>query len=50
MLAHILRVDPVTARSHGILLVEIGVGIAVSAVMVLLYYILSSVGRMDEGL
>jgi multicomponent Na+:H+ antiporter subunit B len=49
-LAGILGVDPVTARSHGILIIEIGVGIAVSAVMVILYYLLSSSGRIDEGL
>jgi multicomponent Na+:H+ antiporter subunit B len=49
-LAHILGVDPVTARSHGILMVEIGVGIVVMAVMVVLYYILASAGKHDEGL
>ncbi len=49
-LAGILGVDPVMARSHGILIVEIGVGLAVMAVMVMLYYNLSSAGRHDEGL
>ena len=49
-LADLLMVDKVMARSYGILIVEIGVGMAVTAVMVSLYYILSSVGRMDEGL
>ena len=49
-LANILGVDPVTARSHGILMVEIGVGMAVMAVMVVLYYNLASAGRQDEGL
>jgi multicomponent Na+:H+ antiporter subunit B len=49
-LAGLLGVDPVTARSHGILIVEIGVGIAVMAVMVTLYYNLASAGRHDEGL
>ena len=49
-LAAFLGVDPVTARSHGILIVEIGVAIAVTAVMVWVYYILSSAGRQDEGL
>jgi multicomponent Na+:H+ antiporter subunit B len=49
-LAGILGVDPVTARSHGILIVEVGVGIAVSSVMVLLYYMLASVGKLEEGL
>ena len=49
-LASLLGVDPVTARSHGILIVEIGVGIAVTTVMVWIYYNLSSAGRQDEGL
>jgi len=49
-LAGLLGVDPVTARSHGILMVEIGVGIAVMAVMVTLYYNLASAGKHDEGL
>lgn len=49
-LAPIMGVDPVTARSHAILMVEIGVGIAVTAVMVWIYYNLSSAGKLDEGL
>ena len=49
-LAGILHVDAIMARSHGILIVEIGVGLAVMAVMVSLYYNLSSAGRHDEGL
>ncbi|MBW2066067.1 MAG: Na(+)/H(+) antiporter subunit B [Deltaproteobacteria bacterium] len=49
-LAVLLGIDPVTARSHGILAVEIGVGIAVMAVVVSLYYNLSSAGKLDEGL
>jgi multicomponent Na+:H+ antiporter subunit B len=49
-LANIFGVDPVSARSHGILIVEIGVGIVVMAVMVILYYILASAGKLDEGL
>ena len=49
-LSEIFGVDPVTARSHGILMVEIGVGICVMAVMVHLYYNLASAGRHDEGL
>jgi multicomponent Na+:H+ antiporter subunit B len=49
-LSRLLGVDPVTARSHGILMVEIGVGITVMAVMVHLYYNLASAGRHDEGL
>lgn len=42
--------DPVSARSYGILIVEIGVGIAVAAVMVWIYYNLSSAGTQEEGL
>ncbi len=49
-LAAVLGVDPATARSHGILMVEIGVGIAVMAVMFAIYCNLSSVGKQDEGL
>jgi multicomponent Na+:H+ antiporter subunit B len=49
-LANIFAFDPVSAHSHGILLVEIGVGIVVMAVMVMLYYILASAGKHDEGL
>ena len=49
-LAPLFRSSVVQARSHGILLVEIGVGIAVMAVMVILYYNLVSRGRQDEGL
>ena len=49
-LSQLLGVDPVTARSHGILMVEIGVGISVMAVMVSLYYNLASAGKHDEGL
>ncbi|MBW1997219.1 MAG: Na(+)/H(+) antiporter subunit B [Deltaproteobacteria bacterium] len=49
-LAPILGVDPVTARSHGILVVEIGVGIAVMATMIWIYNNVSSEGLYDEGL
>ena len=49
-LAALLGTDPVTARSHGILIVEIGVGIAVMAVMIMLYYNLASAGKHKEGL
>jgi len=38
------------ARSHGIFIVEIGVTAAVSAVMIWIYYNLSSAGKHDEGL
>ena len=49
-LAEILGVDPVTARSYGILAVEIGVAVAVMGVVVSIYYNLSSAGKHDEGL
>jgi multicomponent Na+:H+ antiporter subunit B len=49
-LASILGVDPITARSHGILIVEIGVGIAVMATMIWIYSNVSSRGKYDEGL
>ena len=49
-LAPILGCNPVTARSYGILIVEIGVGLAVMMVMVWLYYNISSAGKHEEGL
>lgn len=49
-LVSILGVDTASARSHGILMVEIGVGVAVMAVLVALYYNLASAGKLDEGL
>jgi len=49
-LASVLGTDPVTARSHGILIVETGVGIAVMATMIWIYNNVSSAGRYDEGL
>ncbi len=49
-LATVLGTDRIMARSHGILFVEIGVGMAVMAVMIMLYYNLSSAGKHDEGL
>ena len=49
-LAPLLATDPVTARSLGILIVEIGVGMAVMATMILLYLNLASAGKHDEGL
>ena len=49
-LSGLLGVDPITARSHGILLVEIGVAMAVMAVIMLIYYNLASAGRHEEGL
>lgn len=49
-LAGLLGVDAVMARSHGILIVETGVALAVMAVMTSLYYVISSAGNFDEGL
>ncbi len=49
-LAKILPVSKVMARSHGILGVEIGVGIAVMAVMICIYNNVASEGKYDEGL
>ena len=49
-LAGVLHVDPITARSHGILMVEIGVGIAVLATMIWIYNNVSSAGRYRQGL
>lgn len=37
-------------RSFGIFLVEVGVGLTVMSIMVLLYWNISSGGEMDEGL
>jgi multicomponent Na+:H+ antiporter subunit B len=49
-LAKILPSDPAHARALGMLSIEIGVGIAVCAVMVFIYYNIASEGRHDEGL
>ncbi len=49
-LSDLLGTDPVMARSHGILIIEIGVGLSVMAVMIWLYYNLSSAGKHNEGL
>jgi len=49
-LASVLHVDPITARSHGILIVEIGVGIAVMATIIWIYNNLSSGGKYNQGL
>jgi multicomponent Na+:H+ antiporter subunit B len=50
VLSGLLGTDKIMARSHGILIVEIGVGISVMAVMIWLYYNLSSAGKHNEGL
>ena len=49
-LTSVLNVDPITARSHGILIVEIGVGLSVMAAMIWIYNNLSSSGKYDQGL
>lgn len=49
-LAPLLHCDPVMARSYGIFMVEIGVGIAVMATMIRIYDNVSSAGKYDEGL
>jgi multicomponent Na+:H+ antiporter subunit B len=49
-LTNAIPVDQIQARSYGILAVEIGVGIAVMAVMICIYNNLVSEGRYDEGL
>ncbi|MBF0230896.1 MAG: sodium:proton antiporter [Desulfamplus sp.] len=49
-LAPLLGTDRIMARSHGIFIVEIGVAVAVMAVMIWIYYNLSSAGKQDEGL
>jgi len=49
-LAPLLHVNPIMARSHGIFIVEIGVGIAVMATMIWIYCNVSSQGKYDEGL
>ncbi len=49
-LSRILPVDPVHARSLGMLGVEIGVGLAVMAVMAVIYLNIASAGNFDEGL
>ncbi|MFP3867389.1 MAG: hydrogen gas-evolving membrane-bound hydrogenase subunit E [Desulfobacteraceae bacterium] len=49
-LAALLPVGPIMARSYGILLVEVGVGMAVMGTMVWIFKNLASRGRYDEGL
>lgn len=49
-LSSILPLDPIKARSMGILFVEIGVAIAVMGTMIWIYNNLSSSGKYDEGL
>jgi multicomponent Na+:H+ antiporter subunit B len=49
-LAPLLPGGAVMARSYGIFIVEVGVGMAVMATMVWIYMNVSSEGRLDEGL
>lgn len=49
-LATILPIDPISWRSHGIFLVEVGVGMGVMTIMVSIYWDMASAGRLDEGL
>lgn len=49
-LAALLPGGPIMARSHGIFLVEVGVGLAVMGTMVWIFKNLASRGRYDEGL
>lgn len=49
-LAKILPVGPIKARALGMLGVEIGVGIAVMAVMIIIYINIASEGKHHEGL
>ena len=46
----LIPLGPIEWRSFGIFLVEVGVGLAVMSIMVLLYWNISSGGTMDEGL
>jgi multicomponent Na+:H+ antiporter subunit B len=46
----LVPMGPIEWRSFGIFLVEVGVGLAVMSIMLLLYWNLSSGGSMDEGL
>lgn len=49
-LSPILSVDPIHARSLGIFFVEVGVGLAVMATMILIYANLASAGSYRQGL
>ncbi len=49
-LSAILPIDRIEWRSLGILIVEVGVGLAVMSIMLSLYWDLSSGGDMDKGL
>lgn len=49
-LHQLLPVNPIDARSHGILGIEIGVGFAVMAAMVSIFLDIASRGEHEEGL
>jgi multicomponent Na+:H+ antiporter subunit B len=49
-LVKVLPIDPIAWRSHGIFLVEVGVGMGVMMIMVSIYWDMASAGRLDEGL
>lgn len=49
-MAGLLGVDPIYARSLGILFVEIGVGLTVMSTMIIIYNNVASMGRYEEGL
>ena len=49
-LSNILPVDPVSARSQGILFIEIGVGFTVMAVMISIFLNVASKGKHEDEL
>lgn len=49
-LAALIPLDPALWRYYGAFIVELGVGLAVMAIMASLYWDLGSAGKMDEGL
>lgn len=49
-LAKILPIDPISWRSYGIFLVEVGVGMGVMSIMISIYWDMASAGSLDEGL
>jgi len=46
----LIPLGPIGWRSFGIFVVEVGVGLAVMSIMVSLFWVLGSNGKMDEGL
>ncbi|MDT8440897.1 MAG: MnhB domain-containing protein [Desulfuromonadales bacterium] len=49
-LDRLIPLGPIEWRSFGIFLIEVGVGLGVMCMMVLLYWTISSDGALDEGL